>query len=73
MNMSILETQLVMVWHFTESINGCRAAIKTLSSLERMTDSIEESDTINDAIELAFAKGNLMQLRENQIAWAGEL
>jgi len=70
MNISVLETQLVMIWYFTDTINGCRAAVETLARLERTVDTIEASDMINDAKDLAFYKGQEMRLRDNQIRWA---
>ena len=62
MTINILEMQLVAVWRFTKSPEGCVATIETLIDLARDADSSEEKNTLLDAMNLALAKGNLLML-----------
>ena len=73
MDTTIEEDLICLCWIFTDTIGGCRAALDTLRDLEKEAETVYAADLYKDAIDLVFAKGNMMRLVENQKAFVGEL
>lgn len=59
-----LEIELIRLWLSTKTIMGCRANLITLDKLERHAETIEDSDTIKDAMDLLYVKGNIKVIEE---------
>lgn len=70
---TLTEQQIVMCWFFTDTIKGCQAALETLRDLEKEALTVEDADLYHDAVDLLFAKGNMMRLIENQISFVGDM
>ena len=58
--MNVLEMQIMAIWVFTDTANGCRAGLKTLDMLERAAPTIDESDLIKWIMEVLHVKGNMI-------------
>lgn len=67
------EKVLCETWRITDTIDGCQIALMVFGQFEKKADTVESVDTYRDAIDLVFAKGNMMRLVENQKAFVGDL
>jgi len=62
MNIESLETQLVVMCSFTDTIEDCQTVLKGLAHLERFSDTVDASDTIRTVMDIVLARGNLLRL-----------
>lgn len=64
--MSPLEMDLVSIFFYTKTVDGCRAGLMTLDILERNAPTVEESDIIKDMMDFLMVKGNMLIVEERQ-------
>lgn len=70
----LLEENLAAVWKLTKTKRGCLHIVDSLHDWQLdYTKGSEEYRLINDARDLAFTKGQMMQLVDNQRAYVGDL
>ena len=66
------EHALVMLWKIaSHTVGGCVAIMKTINDL--MDDDDYDRELLISAHELAFSECQRMQIKDSQMAWAGEL
>lgn len=66
MNIDSLETQLVIMCSFTDTVEDCQTVLKGLNHLERMAGTVEAADIIGDVKNVVFARGNFLRLEERR-------
>ena len=64
MNIDSLETQLVIMCSFTDTVEDCQTVLKGLNHLERLAGTVEAADTIKDTKNIVFARGNVLRLEK---------
>ena len=63
----LLEQNICVLWAFTTTENGCLAFVDALHDMQECYPQGSDSyNLVNDARDLAFAKGNLFALRRQQ-------